>query len=91
MKRMLLIALMGVVVLPSAACAGSDRVGRRLDAIQSGRLYDPVLTPQFNPGFEFQPNAEALFLRDLRQGRVNVDRIPEAQRQYFQMQLDQTR
>ena len=91
MKRTLLIALMGVVMLPAFASAGSDRVGRRLDAIQSGRLYDPILTPQLNPGFEFQPNAEAMFLRDLRQGRVNVDRIPDAQRQYFQMQLDQSR
>jgi hypothetical protein len=92
MRRTLLIALLGVVLLPAIASAGSDRMGRRLDAIQSGRLYDPILTPQLNPGFEFNDSsAEAMFLRDLRQGRVRTERIPEAQLQYFQMQLDSTR
>ena len=57
MKRPLLIALIGLMLLPVPASA--ERVGRRLDAIQSGRLYDPVLTPQMNPSFHFQPNAEA--------------------------------
>jgi len=89
MKRPLLIALIGLMLLPVPASA--ERVGRRLDAIQSGRLYDPVLTPQMNPSFHFQPNAEADFLRALRQGRVNVDRIPEAQREYFQMRLNSTK
>lgn len=92
MKRTLLIALMGVVLLPVVASADSNRSGRRLDAIQSGRLYDPILTPQLNPSFEFNdPNAEATFLHQLRQGRVNADRIPQAQRQYFQLQLDRSR
>lgn len=91
MKRTLLIALVGAVLLPAIASADSDRVGRRLDAIQSGRLYDRIMTPQMNPNFEFQPNAEAMFLRELRQGRVNVDKVPEAQLRYFQMQLDNSR
>jgi len=92
MRRTLLIALLGVVMLPGFASAGSDRLGRRLDAIESGRLYDPILTPQLNPGFEFNdPNAEAMFLHQLRKGRVNVERIPEAQLHYFQMQLDNSR
>jgi len=92
MRRALLIALVGVLLLPAVASAGSDRVGRRLDAIQSGRLYDPILTPQLNPGFEFNDrSAETMFLRDLRQGRVNPETIPEAQRDYFQMQLDSGR
>jgi hypothetical protein len=91
MKRTILIALAGLLVLPTLASADSYRSGRRLDAIQSGRLYDPILTPQMNPSYEFQPNAEAMFLRDLRRGRVNVERIPERQRQYFQMQLDSGR
>lgn len=91
MTRIALIALMGLVLLPAQASAGSDRMGRRLDAIQSGRLYDPILTPQLNPGFEFQPDAEARFLYDLRRGRVDAGRIPEAQMQYFQMQLESTR
>lgn len=92
MKRIVLIALAGVLVLPTLAWADSSRSGRRLDAIQSGRLYDPILTPQLNPGFEFNdPNAEARFLHELRRGRVNVDRIPEQQLQYFQMQLNRDR
>lgn len=92
MRRAILIALLGVVLLPAIASADSDRMGRRLDAIQSGRLYDPILTPQLNPGFEFNDsNAEVMFLRDLRQGRVRTERIPEAQLQYFQMQLDTNR
>lgn len=91
MKRTLLIALAGLLMLPTVASADSNRSGRRLDSIQTGRLYDPVLTPQLNPSFQFQPNAEAMFLQQLRQGRVDVERIPETQRQYFQMQLDGTR
>ena len=92
MKRTLLIALLGVVLLPGLAAAGSDRMGRRLDAIQSGRLYDPILTPQMNPNFEFNdPNAEAMFLQRLRMGQVRIEQIPETQRQYFQMQLDNSR
>lgn len=89
MKRLLLSALAAAFLLPIPAEA--DRLGRRLDAIQSGRLYDPLLTPRFNPSFEFQPNAEARFLHDLRQGRVNIDEIPERQRQYFQMRIEQNR
>jgi len=89
MKSPLLIALIGLMLLPVPAQA--ERLGRRLDAITSGRLYDPILTPQMNPSYQFQPNAEAMFLRDLRQGRVNVDRIPEAQLNYFQFKLDQRR
>ncbi|MBC7284313.1 hypothetical protein [Hoeflea sp.] len=89
MTRPLLIALIGLMLIPAPASA--ERQGRRLDAIQSGRLYDPILTPQMNPSFQFQPNAEADFLRALRQGRVNVDRIPEAQRDYFQMRLNSTK
>lgn len=91
MTKAILIAVLGLLMLPSLASAGSDRLGRRFDAIQTGRLYDPVLTPQLNPSFQFQPNTEAMFLQQLRQGRVNVERIPETQRQYFQMQLDNTR
>jgi hypothetical protein len=92
MKRPLLIAVLGLVLLPALALADSNRTGRRLDAIQSGRLYDPILTPQLNPGFEFNDSrAEARFLYDLKKGRVAVDRIPEAQRQYFQLQLDKNR
>ncbi len=92
MKRTLLIALMGLVLLPALASADSNRTGRRLDAIQSGRLYDPILTPQMNPSFEFNDSsAEARFLFDLRKGRVNTDRIPKTQMRYFQMQLDNSR
>lgn len=86
MRHSLLIVLIGLMLLPVPASA--ERLGRRLDAIQSGRLYDPILTPQMNPSYHFQPNAEAMFLNDLRRGRVNTDRIPEAQRQYFQFKLD---
>lgn len=89
MRRPLLIALIGLMLLPVPAHA--ERLGRRLDAIQSGRLYDPILTPQMNPSFHFEPNAEAMFLHDLRQGRVNTDRIPEGQLNYFQMRLDSTK
>lgn len=89
MRHTLLIALIGLMLLPVPAHA--ERLGRRLDAIQSGRLYDPILTPQMNPSYHFQPNAEAMFLRDLRQGRVNTDRIPEAQLNYFQFKLDNSR
>lgn len=88
MKRIVLIALAGALVLPTLAWADSNRTGRRLDAIQSGRLYDPLLTPQLNPSFEFEPNAEARFLYDLRKGRADIEQIPERQRQYFQMQLE---
>ena len=92
MRRTIIIALLGLSLLPVSAWASSDRMGRRLDAIQSGRLYDPILTPRMNPSFEFNdPNAEARFLYDLRQGRVNTGRIPERQLQYFQMQLDKKR
>lgn len=92
MRRTLLIALMGLVLLPGLAFAESDRMGRRLDAIQSGRLYDPILTPQMNPNFEFNdPNAEAMFLQQLRKGQIKIEQIPEAQRQYFRMQLDNSR
>lgn len=92
MRRTLLIALLGVTLLPAVASAGSDGMGRRLDAIQTGRLYDPILTPQLNPGFEFNDSsAETMFLRDLRRGKVKTERIPEAQMQYFQMQLDKSR
>ena len=48
MRRRLLIALLGAALFPGLAFAASDRMGRRLDAIQSGRLYDPVLTPQLD-------------------------------------------
>ncbi|KGF67552.1 hypothetical protein LL06_21660 [Hoeflea sp. BAL378] len=89
MRHALLIALVGLLLIPVPASA--ERLGRRLDAIQSGRLYDPVLTPQMNPSFQFQPNAEERFLYDLRKGRVNIDRIPEAQRDYFQMRLNSTK
>ncbi|MCY0092674.1 hypothetical protein [Hoeflea ulvae] len=92
MKRTLLIAVIGALLLPAVASADSYRSGRRLDAIQSGRLYDPILTPQMNPSFEFNdPNEEAKFLFDLRKGRVKTDRIPENQMRYFQMQLDRSR
>lgn len=92
MKRLMMIALAGLILMPVAALADSDRMGRRLDAIQSGRMYDRVLTPQLNPNYQFNENgAEASFLYDLRQGRVNTDRIPERQLQYFQMQLDKER
>ncbi|MDF1610050.1 hypothetical protein PZ897_17860 [Hoeflea sp. YIM 152468] len=89
MKRTVLIAMLGLVLLSAIASAEPFRSGRRLDAIQSGRLYDPILTPQLNPSFEFNdPNAEAIFLNQMRRGRVRTDAIPEAQRQYFQWQLD---
>lgn len=92
MKRILLIALVALVALPSLASAGTDRTGRKLDAIQSGRLYDPILTPQMNPDFEFNdPNAEAKFLLDVRRGRFDLNRVPEAQRSYFQFQLENSR
>lgn len=90
--RPLLIALIGLILFPAVVWADSNRTGRRLDAIQSGRLYDPILTPQLNPSFEFNdPNAEAMFLHQLRQGRVAVEEIPEQQRQYFHMQLERNR
>lgn len=90
--RPLLIALIGLILIPAVVWADSNRTGRRLDAIQSGRLYDPILTPQLNPNFEFSdPNAEAMFLHQLRQGRVVIEEIPEQQRQYFQMQLERNR
>tara|TARA_R110002020_G_scaffold135228_6_gene302044 strand:- start:6013 stop:6279 length:267 start_codon:yes stop_codon:yes gene_type:complete len=88
MKRPLLIALLGLMLIPVPASAQAN-AGRKLDAIQSGRLYDPVLTPQMNPSFQFQPNAEADFLRALRQGRVDTDRIPERQLDYFRFKLEQ--
>ncbi|AKI03050.1 hypothetical protein IMCC20628_04377 [Hoeflea sp. IMCC20628] len=92
MKRTLLIALISAILLPAVASADSERSGRRLDAIQSGRLYDPILTPQMNPSFEFNDsNAEARFLFDLRKGRVKSERIPENQMRYFQIQLDRER
>lgn len=91
MKRLVLIALAGAFVLPTLVWADSNRTGRRLEAIQSGRLYDPLLTPQLNPSFEFQPNAEARFLYDLRNGRVSIDEVPEGQRQYFRMQIERNR
>lgn len=90
--RPLLVALIGLILMPAVVWADSNRTGRRLDAIQSGRLYDPILTPQLNPSFEFSdPNAEAMFLHQLRQGRVVIEEIPEQQRQYFQMQLERNR
>ncbi|PWV98313.1 hypothetical protein DFR52_105296 [Hoeflea marina] len=92
MQRILLIALVALIALPSVASAERDRTGRKLDAIQSGRLYDPILTPQMNPRFEFNdPNAEAKFLLDVRQGRFDLNRVPEGQRQYFQFQLENAR
>lgn len=92
MKRILLITLVALVALPPMTSAGTDRTGRKLDAIQSGRLYDPILTPQMNPGFEFNdPNAEARFLLDVRRGRFDLNQVPEAQREYFKMQLENTR
>ena len=90
MRHTLLVGLIGLMLVPAPASAQFSP-GRKLDAIQSGRHYDPLLSPRMNPSFQFQPNAEARFLHELRQGRVNVDRIPEAQRQYFQMQLDRTK
>jgi hypothetical protein len=91
MKRLLLTALAGIFLLPTLAWADFGGTGRKLDAIRSGRLYDRMLTPQLNPSFTFQPNAEARFLYDLRKGRVNIDEIPERQLQYFQMQIEQNR
>ena len=90
MRHPLLIALLGLMLVPVPASAQSN-TGRKLDAIQSGRHYDRLLSPSMNPSYQFQPNAEAMFLQDLRTGRVDIDRIPEAQRQYFQMQLNSTK
>ncbi|OCW59003.1 hypothetical protein [Hoeflea olei] len=86
MKTTLPLILVGLMLLPVPAQA--ERQGRRIDAIQSGRLYDPILTPQLNPSYHFQPNAEAQFLYELRKGRVRTDRVPEAQMNYFFEQLE---
>ena len=89
MTRLLLIALIGIFALLSVASADSTRSGRRLDEIATGRLYDPLLTPKMNPDFAFEPNAEADFLRDIRSGRFDINRLPERQRTYYLLQLDQ--
>lgn len=91
MKRLLYTLLALAVVLPASALADSNN-GRRLDAIATGRLYDPILTPQLNPDFELlDPSAEAALLRDIRDGRVDLNRMPEAQRQYYMDRLDSVR
>ncbi|WP_420407848.1 hypothetical protein [Hoeflea sp.] len=91
MKRLMLTALAGVFLLPAAAWADFGMSGRKLDAIQSGRHYDPLLTPQLNPSFDLRPDAEARLLYDLRRGTVHIDEIPEGQRQYFRMRLEKNR
>lgn len=92
MKQLLVIlhaaAALAPTLAPTLAEAGGMNSGRRLDAIASGRLYDPILTPQVNPGFHFvDPTAEAALLRDIRDGRVNLDAMPEAQRNYYLQRL----
>ena len=85
---LLAVATLGPTLAPTLAQAGGMNTGRRLDAIASGRLYDPILTPQANRGFHFvDPSAEAAFLRDIRNGRVNLDAMPEGQRNYYLQKL----
>lgn len=87
MRRIFLVALLGLILVPEMASAGRQ-TGRKLDAIQSGRHYDPILTPQMNPSFHLFPNAEAQFLRDVRRGGFDLNQLPEAQRRYYRMKLD---
>lgn len=92
MKQFLVVLLaaatLAPTLAPTLAQAGGMNTGRRLDAIASGRLYDPILTPQVNPGFHFtDPSAEAALLRDIRNGRVNLNAMPEAQRNYYLQRL----
>lgn len=88
MRKIVLIALALTVAAP--AMAGS-RQGAKLDAITSGRLYDRILTPQLNPSYSFDAQGERQFLDDVRNGRSTLDAVPEGQREYFQMQMDQGR
>jgi|GEM_PF-1390469 hypothetical protein len=88
MNKLLPALLIALLSVPVAASAGPNN-SRRLDAIATGRLYDPILTPQLNPDFELvDPSAEAALLRDIRDGRFNLDRLPPAQRSYYLQLLE---
>lgn len=85
------IALVALALLAATPALASDRRGAKLDAIASGRFYDRILTPQLNPSYSFDAQGERQLLDDIRAGRTSFDSIPEGQRQYFQMQMDQGR
>lgn len=85
------IALIALALLAATPALASDRRGAKLDAIASGRFYDRVLTPQLNPSYSFDAQGERQFLDDVRNGRSTLDAVPEGQRYYFQMQMDQGR
>jgi len=85
MRKIILIALALAAATPAIA---SDRSGARLNAIASGRLYDRILTPQFNPSYTLDAQAEQQLFDDVRAGRTSLNAIPEQQRHYFQMQME---
>lgn len=89
-RRAFLAALLALPAAPALAFEGS-RGGGRLNAIASGRLYDPILTPKLNPGFALDSRAEQQLLRDMRNGRVDRRDIPEQQLRYFEFRLQQGR
>ena len=85
------IALIALALLAATPALAGSRHGAKLDAITSGRLYDRILTPQLNPSFSLDHRAEQQLFDDIRAGRTNLNSIPEQQRYYFQMQMDQGR
>jgi len=89
-RRAFLGAILALPAAPALAFEGS-RGGGRLNAIASGRLYDPILTPKLNPSFALDRRAEQKLLRDLRSGRVDTREIPERQLRYFEFRLQQQR
>jgi hypothetical protein len=89
-RRAFLAAILALPAAPALAFEGS-RGGGRLNAIASGRLYDPILTPKLNPSFALDSRAEQQLLRDMRNGRVDRRDIPEQQLRYFEFRLQQQR
>lgn len=89
-RRAFLAAVLALPIVPAHAFE-SSRGGGRLNAIASGRLYDPILTPKLNPSFSLDQRAEQKLLRDLRSGRVDTRAIPEQQLRYFEFRLQQER
>jgi hypothetical protein len=86
-RTIMIISTAGILAATTASADDPLPKGRKLDAIASGRLYDRLLTPQLNPGYDFDYRAEQQFMNDLREGAIDLNAVPEPRRSYFDFQL----
>ena len=89
MKALLIAAILATAAMATAAvpAMASSGSGGRLDAIASGRIYDKHLTPKLNRRFYLDAHGERQLLQALRRGRVTIEDVPPAQRDYFLRRL----